>query len=373
MIGIYKITNLDNGKMYIGQSLDIQHRWSEHRSELNHNKHDNSYLQNSWNLYGEDKFEFSIIELCSSDKLDDKEIYWIEKFRTYRGFENSNGYNLTLGGTGTKQLRPVLRFDLDGNFLDEWQSPRDAVINLNVDAQDIYGCTSKKYKYRHGNIWMWKDDYKDPSSLAWHLDRKCFNRVLQYDRNANLVAKYDSMRIAEKQLGYSIAPCLCHLTESSHGYIFVYENENIVVDQSYCDKVFTLLNNICNHPFYQLDRDGNIIKRYNCQREAVENGFSERLVSECLRNLRTKHKGYLFCYIEDINKYTKDFCNELFDRKVLPVKAPILQYTLDGKFVNRYEKLADVPDGFIKTSIGDCCKGRKKQYKGYLWRYEIND
>lgn len=64
LTGIYKITNLDNGKMYVGQATDIYRRWDEHKRALNSNHHDNNYLQNSWNLHGETSFAFDIIELC---------------------------------------------------------------------------------------------------------------------------------------------------------------------------------------------------------------------------------------------------------------------------------------------------------------------
>lgn len=99
-IGIYKITNLDNGKVYVGQTDDIERRWRQHVSDLNAGKHHNIYLQNSWNIHGQDRYEFSIIELCEKDELREKEIYWIDKLRAYRGFEDSNGYNGTLGGDG---------------------------------------------------------------------------------------------------------------------------------------------------------------------------------------------------------------------------------------------------------------------------------
>jgi len=44
MTGIYKITNLDNGKMYVGQAVDINRRWKDHKRLLNKNQHGNSHL-----------------------------------------------------------------------------------------------------------------------------------------------------------------------------------------------------------------------------------------------------------------------------------------------------------------------------------------
>ena len=102
--GIYKITNLVNGKMYIGQSIDIYKRWKEHKAtSLNTESQAYNYpIYCAFRKYGFENFKFEVIEECSTDKLDEKEIYYIEKYNSYIGGENANGYNLTTGGEGTR-------------------------------------------------------------------------------------------------------------------------------------------------------------------------------------------------------------------------------------------------------------------------------
>lgn len=95
MGAIYMILNKCNGKAYVGQSVNPNKRWEKHRSLLRHNKHHNSYLQNSWNKHGEESFEFNILEHCDDDKLNDNESWWIDYFDTT---DHDKGYNLTDGG-----------------------------------------------------------------------------------------------------------------------------------------------------------------------------------------------------------------------------------------------------------------------------------
>lgn len=63
--GIYVIKNNVNNKMYIGSSTNIKQRFTCHKSALRNNNHRNKHLQNAWNKYGEDNFEFIIIEYHS--------------------------------------------------------------------------------------------------------------------------------------------------------------------------------------------------------------------------------------------------------------------------------------------------------------------
>ena len=92
--GIYKITNKINNKIYIGSSYSISKRISEHKYQLRRNSHPNIYLQSSWNKYGEDNFEFSIVtyfEEYNKDILQNEEQTWIDY---YDCANRENGYNL---------------------------------------------------------------------------------------------------------------------------------------------------------------------------------------------------------------------------------------------------------------------------------------
>ena len=113
--GIYCIENLINHKKYIGQSVNITNRFYGHKNKLKENIHRNDHLQAAWNKYGEDNFEFSIIELCDESLLDEKEKYYI-KF--YDSNTNDNGYNIELGGKGKGQIPDSIKKKISENHAD---------------------------------------------------------------------------------------------------------------------------------------------------------------------------------------------------------------------------------------------------------------
>lgn len=90
MIGIYKIVNIQNNKVYIGQSINVEKRILAHKEELNRNVHGNEHLQRAWNKYGKENFEFLIIEECTQEKLTEREQYWIDY---YGGINSEYNYN----------------------------------------------------------------------------------------------------------------------------------------------------------------------------------------------------------------------------------------------------------------------------------------
>jgi hypothetical protein len=77
--GIYQIRCIANDKIYIGSSVDLRNRWAVHCSSLRRRAHSNSYLQAAWDKYGEDAFDFTIIEYVPRDDLLKAEQRWIDQ------------------------------------------------------------------------------------------------------------------------------------------------------------------------------------------------------------------------------------------------------------------------------------------------------
>jgi group I intron endonuclease len=76
--GIYEIVNKANGKRYIGSAINIKRRWNVHRSDLRLGSHHSRALQRAWNKYGDDQFDFRVVELCAKGQLLSREQWHLD-------------------------------------------------------------------------------------------------------------------------------------------------------------------------------------------------------------------------------------------------------------------------------------------------------
>ena len=150
MIGIYIIKCTKNNKVYIGQSVNIKHRFYEHKGLLKNNKHINSHLQNAFNKYGEEFFVFEVLETIdendyTKEKLDALEKQYISKFKSN---ERDFGYNIENGGNGVGMLgietRKKLSLALKGNHnnANAWIGKHHTDETKKILSQKLKGRTS---------------------------------------------------------------------------------------------------------------------------------------------------------------------------------------------------------------------------------------
>lgn len=95
MIGIYMFENKVNNKKYIGQSRSIETRKRAHYNcslNTSYNGYETKFYR-ALRKYGYNNFEFSILELCSTEELNDRERHFIEFYNSFK-----NGYNSSIGG-----------------------------------------------------------------------------------------------------------------------------------------------------------------------------------------------------------------------------------------------------------------------------------
>lgn len=102
MVGIiYKITNLINGKIYIGQTIQsLKRRFNNHKATSNSDS-PKQYIHRAIRRYGFSNFICEEIEKCSSSLLNEKERFWISE---YKSNISEIGYNLDNGGLSIGRL-----------------------------------------------------------------------------------------------------------------------------------------------------------------------------------------------------------------------------------------------------------------------------
>ena len=106
--GIYAFRNKVNGKVYVGQSKDVRKRRKEHEGKTSSNSR---RFHNALKFHGVDAFEFSVIEYCDFDALDERETYWIAHLDSV----HPNGYNLKSGGGALHEHHPETKAIMSSN------------------------------------------------------------------------------------------------------------------------------------------------------------------------------------------------------------------------------------------------------------------
>jgi group I intron endonuclease len=101
--GVYVIRNTVSGRVYVGSSARVSHRWSVHRYSLRKGTHHCAMLQRSWMKHGEDAFVFDILEKVErEDDLFAREQFWIDKLNSTCPKDGFNIYPRAGGPRGYK-------------------------------------------------------------------------------------------------------------------------------------------------------------------------------------------------------------------------------------------------------------------------------
>ena len=333
MIGIYLIKNLVNDKKYVGKSSNIMTRWVHHKTDLRYNCHHNRHLQFAWNKYGEENFEFSVIEECSIDDLNSKESYWINFYDSY-----NNGYNMDKGGDGTYGYKHtkeeidkmrriqnpniVLQFDEDFNFIKRWIGGVSHVKSELGGTKECYliRCNHviKNMSLYNGFYWVYEEEYYH-KDFTWEKylrnekiaeikkkNKKECRKICQYDLNRNLVKIWDSYSDL-RDAGYNTSQIsgICHQSrgkKTACGYIWTFEGYDFsdgyfdVIDKYYNKAIENRKRKVA-----KLNDQKEIVFIYNSLTEAAkENNVCVSNITVAAKSNKTKKSGGF--YWEYINE-----------------------------------------------------------------------
>lgn len=317
--GIYMIINKVNNKIYIGQSVNIRRRLSTHLRELQNGVHCNEHLQKSFDKYGKHSFEFNPIEYCKVAYLNEKEMYYINKYQSY---DNNFGYNNTFGGDSnftftndiiqkmqdahSYEFVPVIQFSKEKTMVKKYSSISEASRNINGTPSGIRNCAekfsndkglSKTYK---GYIWIYEYDLEkfEKCDIQSYLKENRSIRVNKYEYpTGKFVCSYETVSDAAIDNDISndvISLCVRLVQKNSNGYTYrkdTIDNRcNIKVEQAKrCGKP--------KKPVFSMDKSTHeFVKRYDCDDELLSDGFIPAHVNSCCNGKRNTHGGYMWAY-----------------------------------------------------------------------------
>lgn len=280
MYYIYKVTNLINNKVYIGQTNNFEKRKREHLTDT---RTSHQPFKRALNKYGEENFKWEIIdEVSTKQQADEKEKYYINSLNS----KIPNGYNMANGGKGQTNwnLRKIVMLDLEGNLLKKYDTITECEIETKLDHSRISACCKGKSKRYKNYMFMYLEDYEEKGSTKYIKPESARKKaIVQYDLRGNKIREYESVTQASKINNVcrdNISSCLIGKYKSSGGYIWKYKGEKpprkyairgVMVDQ--------------------YTEDGKFLNRFqNCREAERELGLKKNAYKVILKNLDKKDK-----------------------------------------------------------------------------------
>ena len=231
---IYIVKNNVNEKRYVGKTkISVRHRWNKHIVESFNSKlvGYKFAFHRAIRKYGVNKFTFDkildyTIDNISEERLNELEMYYINKYRTYTGFKDCCGYNMTLGGDGGygKNSKQIDVYDKDMKYVTSYYSIEMAARDLNLQPANVSAVVNNRAKSAGDYIFC--ESGSEPQCFVNNRIRP----VDVYDLNHNYITTFQSLTSAAEFVDCSVGAVYDCCQDKSHkcrDFICIYSGSSI--------------------------------------------------------------------------------------------------------------------------------------------------
>ena len=127
---------------------------------------------------------------------------------------------------GKDKRKPILQYDLEGNFIREWESITLAGIKLKINHKQICSNLKLKQKSCHNFIFIYKKDLIIQDKIPPVIRNKTWKCIIQYNLNGIFINEYRSAKDAEDIMGINrknISNNIRGKSKTAGGYIWKYK------------------------------------------------------------------------------------------------------------------------------------------------------
>ena len=354
---VYLTINLINNKIYIGvHGTENPNKWDHYLGCAVFDNVPNSYnkrqtpFQCAVAKYGPKNFHRKTLRVFDNlqDALD------LERWLVCPSFiERTDTYNITLGGGMPPTLeKHIYQYDLDGNFVKEWQSIISITTNFNCNKDRIRMVIDDKRSFEAS---YWTEEYYEkldtkeyrPSSRGSIRQYTTYGKFLKSFKNTTEAAK--ALDIDRSKITNAI-----YGKYATSGFWFLKEGETI---ESYLD------GSIKNSPkIYQYNVNGDFIKVYeNIKVLKKEFKCNKKDLERAIKN-----SDKFFDYYWSYSRYD----NILLENLELEQKTPrkIYQFTLEGDFIREWDSITECRKQF--PSVLQVCLGKRNHCHKFKFSFD---
>lgn len=302
--GIYRITSKHTGECYFGSSSNIVRRVKDHLRLLKKGSHQNPKLQSYYDKYGIEDLTFSIVEILQNSSRKEvylKEQYYIDTF--------SPVLNLSPLASSPPLLQTkVLKYTLEGNFVEECSSVAEAARELKIAAPNIFDAMSGVKKLVGGFQWRPFTEKYSKSIGVIPVDMTTSTGISQFWKTGKYVIHRRDLKTKKSIKSWTSLEVLLLEEDSPSRPNLLSHLRNPTENKScrgflYTCREFTSLapsSYQASKPVSQFDQEGTLIRTFQSCREASRAlDVDKSAIDHAVKSGRNC-KGFKWRYLEAV-------------------------------------------------------------------------